>query len=243
VPRTRLGICAAACLALACFAARGNALAAQCTQTNTMHVAIAKQIADNYNQIASDGEDSLGSYFAKATFQMGDFAFSIQSHFSQYDSQHSSMATLTVVHTIAGPTVSVPWFVATDRTSEAHVARCTRVLGIYAGLGYLQAQSNYVYPYGYGPLRGLGAGLERFADTRRRFDEFASLYYYPAAVGAYGSGSVTFDIVSFDGGFRWQLGKSGAGLIVGLYQEMRTLRPGNRAGFMIRDGPYIGLDF
>ncbi len=235
--------CAAICLALACVAARGYAVADECAQTNTVHVVVAKQIAHIYNQIATDGEDSLGSYFAKATARTGTFAFSVQTHFSQYDSQHSGAGTLTVVHTIAGPTLSVPWFVATDQSSEAHVATCTHLLSIYAGVGYVQTQSNYGYPYGYGPLRGLGVGLERFANPQRRIDAFGALYYYPAAVGAYGSGRVTYAIVSFDGGFRWRLGRSGVGLIAGLYEEMRTLRPGKRAGFMIRDGPYVGFDF
>ncbi len=235
--------CAAACLALACVVTRGNASAAECVPTNAVHVAIAKQIGDTYNQIATDGDDAPGSYFAQANVRTGAFAFSVQSQYSQYDSQHAGAGTLTVVHTIAGPTVSVPWFVATDRTSEAHVAACTRRLGVYAGVGYLQTQSNYAYPYGYGPLRGLGAGLERFADPHRRLDGFGSLYYYPAAAGTYGSRRVTYAIVSFDGGFRWRLGRSGVGLIAGLYEEMRTLRPGSRAGFMIRDGPYLGFDF
>jgi hypothetical protein len=146
------------------------------------------------------------------------------------------------VHTIAGPTVSTPWFVAGDRTSEVHAAACTRVLRIYAGLGYVQTQSSYGYPFGYGPLRGVGVGLERFADPTRRLDAFGSLYYYPAAAGSYGAGSVSYAVVSFDGGLRWRIGGS-VGLVFGLNEEMRTLRPGSRVGFMIRDGPYLGVDF
>ncbi len=231
------------CAVLAFGAVRANAPAATCQQELGVHAILAKQIAHIYNQIASDGEDDLGSYFAKVTAQSGAFAISLQTHFSQYDSQHSGSDIFTVVHTIAGPVVSVPWFVASDRASEAHVAACTHVLRIYAGIGYLQTASNYGYPYGYGPLRGPGAGLERFADERLRLDAFGSLFYYPAAAGKYGPGSVSYAVVTFDGGLRWRVGRSQLGLIIGLYEEMRTLRPGERAGFMIRDGPYIGLDF
>jgi hypothetical protein len=228
---------------MACCLCSGDARASQCARANAVHALVAKQIAHVYNQIATDGEDSLGSYVAKASVQQGTFAVSVQTHFSQYDSQHSGSDTMTVVHTISGPTLAVPWFVATDRTSEAHVTACTGVLRVYAGAGYVQTTSSYGYPYGYGPLRGLGAGLERFADVQRRFDVFGSLFYYPTAAGAYGNGSVSYAILSFDGGFRWRLGASRAGFIVGLYEEMRTLRPGERAGFMIRDGPYVGIDF
>lgn len=230
------------CVVFACAVARGNAIAAPCAQERNVHGLLAKQIAHIYNQIATDGEDDLGSYFAKITAQSGAFAISLQTHFSEYDSQHSGGDTVTVVHTIAGPIASVPWFVASDRASEARVAACTHVLRIYAGVGYLQTESSYGYPYGYGPLRGPGAGLERFADERLRWDAFGSLYYYPAAAGPYGPGSVSYAVVTFDGGLRWRIGRSQLGLIIGLYEEMRTLRPGERAGFMIRDGPYIGLD-
>ncbi len=221
----------------------GDAHASRCTQAGAVQAMVAKAVAHVYNQIATDGEDDLGSYVSKISAQNGRFAISLQTWVSQYDSQHSGSDTLTVVHTIPGPTVDVPWFVASDRTTQARVGTCTGLLRLYAGVGYVQTSSNYGYPYGYGALRGLGAGLERFADPQQRFDAFGALYYYPAAAGAYGNGSVSYAILSFDGGLRWRLGSSRAGLIVGLYEEMRTLRPGERAGFMIRDGPYVGVDF
>lgn len=218
-----------------------DASATPCTAQHAVHAILAKQIAHIYNQIATDGEDSFSSYFARGEVQSGEFAGAIQTHDSEYDSQHAGAQTFTVVHTISGATVSVPWFVANDRTSEAHAAVCTRFARLYAGAAYVLASSSYSYPIGHGSLHGFGAGLERFADANRRFDVFGSLYYYPAVSGSYGPGSVSYALVSFDGALRWRLGSSGVGLIAGLYEEMRTLRPGARAGFMIRDGPYIGI--
>ena len=232
----------AAALAFVALVA-GRAVAEPCSSASGIHGSIAPQIAHVYNQIATDADVLPASYDATLDARNGEFSVALQTDYSRYDSQHAGASTATVVHTIAGPTVSVPWFVASDRTSTVHVGACTHLLRLYAGIGYVQTQSSYGYPYGYGPLRGAGAGLERFAEPARRFDAFGSLYYYPAAAGAYGSGSVSYALLSFHGGLRWRLGGSGLGLIVGLDEEMRTLRPGMRSGFMISDGPFVGLDF
>lgn len=144
------------------------------------------------------------------------------------------------MHTIAGPTVAVPWFVAVDQTSEARVERCIHVLRFYAGIAYLQVNTNYGHPIGYGPLHGFGAGIERYADPNKRFDVFAALYFYPAATGAYGSGTLSFEDTTFDGGFRWRPTTSKIALMAGLYQEIRAI-PGLRAAQTIRAAPYLGI--
>lgn len=230
-------------VALCILASPTAQAAAQCSTRSKLHGVIAKALGDTYNQIASDGDDTAASYFAKGDAEIGSVEISLQTHYSQYYSQHAGTGSLTLVHTIAGPTISVPWFVATDRSSEFHVGACTRLLRTYAGVGYFLANSNYSYPIGYGTLHGLGAGIERFANPEQRFDIFGSAFYYPAASGQYGPLSVTYGIISFDGEVRWRLGSSAFGLIFGLYEEMRTLHPSARAGLMIRDGPYVGLDF
>jgi hypothetical protein len=224
-----------------CIPAQGAAFAAECRPHHSASLLLAKPVGDVYNQLASDGDELPNSYFAKLTILGSAYAYTVQTHRSAYDTQHAGANTLTGVHTIAGPTISIPWFIATDETSEARAARCLGVLGLYAGVGIVQTSSNYGYPLGYAHLQGVGIGLERFADAGRRFDLFGALYYYPAASGAYGGTRLSFTVVTFDGGFRLRLGSSNTGVIVGLYQEMRSLHPGTRTGQMIRVAPYIGL--
>jgi hypothetical protein len=227
---------------LLCALAVGRLSAAPCALGRGVHGTLAAQVEHVYNQVATDADDRSGSYLAEIDAHSGAFSVTLQTNYSTYDSQHAGSNTMTTVHTIAGPTVSVPWFVAGDRASEVHAAACTRVLRIYAGIGYVQTQSSYGYPLGYGPLRGAGVGLDRFADPTRSLDAFGSLYYYPAAAGPYGPASVSYAVVSFNGGVRWRI-RGSVGLVFGLNEEMRTLRPGSRAGFMIRDGPYFGVNF
>ncbi|MDQ2869039.1 MAG: hypothetical protein M3R59_11635 [Verrucomicrobiota bacterium] len=224
-----------------CVLTQNAAYAAACQPQRTASLLLAKSIGDVYNQLASDGDELPTSYFAKATILQSTYAYTLQTHRSAYDTQHEGPNTLTGVHTIAGPTISIPWFVATDETSEARVARCVGILGIYAGVGFVRTSSNYDYPAGYAHLQGMGIGLERFADATHRFDLFGALYYYPAASGAYGGTRLHFTIVTFDGGLRLRLGSSSIGLIAGLYQEMRSLHSGARASQTIRVAPYIGL--
>ncbi len=208
-----------------------------------MQVALAKQVGDVYNQLASDGDALAASYFAKVTVLNAGYAYTVQTHRSEYDTQHTGADTQTIVHTIAGPTISVPWFAATDQTSEARAERCTGLLGIYAGLGFLQTNSNYGYPLGYGSLRGAGVGLERIPDASARFTVFGALYYYPVATGTYGPRTVTYGVTTFDGGIRWRPSAARWSVIAGLYQEQRTLHPGLRSGYMILVAPYFGLQF
>jgi len=205
-------------------------------------VTTAKSMGDVYNQLASDGDESFPSYVAKLTYGTGDFAFTWQSHHSKYESQHSGPNVDTVVHTIAGPTVDVPWFNPTDETDELRAERCVGFLRMYAGVGYLTTASNYDYPLGYQHIRGPGVGVERYADNTRRWDLFTALYYYPYARGGYGSRTLAFSTVTFDGGFRWRVASSG-GVLFGLYQEIRELHPGTRVAQTVRVAPYLGYQF
>ena len=204
-------------------------------------IAAAKSAGDYYNQLASDGDELPASYLAKATVLHDRFAFTLQSHHSAYDTQHKGANIYTIVHTIAGPDVRVPWFAAQDETVELRAARCIGFAGLYAGIGLVHTSANYDYPLGYKHLWGPGIGLERFADPSKPFDLFAALYYYPAATGQYGNSQLVFTIVTFDGGARWQIGRR-IGAFAGLYQEIRTFHPGTRRGETVRVAPYFGFD-
>lgn len=136
----------------------------------------------------------------------------------------------------------MPWFAAAEQTAEVRLARCTGFAGIYAGIGFVQTSANYGYPLGYANLRGAGIGLEHPSDANRRLDFFSALYWYPAAAGDYGGTRLYYTIVTFDGGVRWRLGDSNAGMIAGLYEEMRALHPAARTGLTIRAAPYIGFE-
>jgi hypothetical protein len=234
---TALGIVATSVVAMS-FAAN----ASSCDRKTPSSVTIAKSMGDVYNQLASDGDESFPSYVVKATYGTGDYAFTWQSHHSKYESQHAGQNVDTVVHTIAGPTVDVPWFNPTDETDELRVERCVRFLGMYVGVGYLTTAANYDYPLGYRNIRGSGVGVERYADDTRRWDLFTALYYYPYARGGYGLRTVAFSAVTFDGGFRWRATSSG-GVLFGLYQEIRELHPGTRVAQTIRVAPYVGYQF
>ena len=220
---------------------QGSAGAVPCAREERLTIAGAKSVGDVYNQLASDGDELAASYFAKATLVRGAYAYTIQTHHSAYDTQHEGANTNTGVHTIAGPTVAVPWFVATDETVEARAERCIGFLGVYAGFGVARTSTNYDYPLGYKHLFGFGIGLERYADPRKPFDAFGALYYYPAATGQYGGTQLAYTIVTFDGGVRARIG-SRTGAFLGLYQEMRSLHPGSRAGQTVRVAPYFGFD-
>ena len=91
-------------------------------------------------------------------------------------------------------------------------------------------------------MRCMGRNRPRtFCGYRARIRRFRGAYYYPAASGTYGGTRLYFTVVTFDGGARLRLGRSNVGFIAGLYQEMRSLHPGNRAAQMIRVAPYVGL--
>ncbi|MGR4065152.1 MAG: hypothetical protein ACLQPV_06860 [Vulcanimicrobiaceae bacterium] len=228
----------AALFAFAPLAAGARSTA--CVRSASYDLELAKQIGDVYNQVSSDGDELWPSYFAKGTYRNGQYAYTVQTHRSEYDTQHAGAATQTVVHTIAGPTVSVPWFVALDQTSELRVEGCIHVMQFYAGLGFLQTNTNYGYPIGYGPLRGAGFGIERYADPSRRFDVFTALFFYPNASSAYGPTVLAFQDTTFDGGVRWRPVRSHFALVAGLYQELRAV-PGIRVAQTIRASPYVGI--
>ena len=220
-----------------------SAVAAGCVPQNSASILAAKSIGDVYNQLASDGDERLASYFVKADAINPAYAYTVQVHESAYDTQHGGPFTYTGVHTISGQTIFVSSFVATEQTAEARAARCIiPSLGIYAGIGLVRTAANVHYPLGYSHLLGAGIGLERFPIPGRRFDVFGALYWYPAAFGDYGGTNLFYTIATFDGGLRWRLGSSDAGFIVGLYQEMRSLHPGARVGQTVRVAPYIGFE-
>jgi hypothetical protein len=235
-----LGSAAVALLLM--FFAPAVARASSCTGKNPASAAFAKSFGDVYNQLASDGDEEFPSYYAKLTYAKGDYAITWQSHHSKYASQHAGADIDTVVHTIAGPTISVPWFNPTEETNELRLERCTGWQRIYAGLGYLATADNVSYPIGYSGLRGVGIGIERYADEDRRWDLFTALYYYPSAMGAYGSRTLTFSDVTFDGGWRLRAGND-TGVNFGLYQEIRELEPGpgTRVAQLVRVAPYVGF--
>lgn len=216
--------------------------AGRCVSQSSTSVLAAKSSGDIYNQLTLDGNELPASYFVKAEAIQPSYAYSVQVHESAYDTQHEGSFTHTVVHTIGGQTISVPWFVATERTAEARVAHCIGLAHLYAGIGFMQAFANYGYPLGYSDLRGVGIGLERFPIPSRRFDIFGSLYWYPVAVSAYGGTHLFYTNVTFDAGIRWLLGSSKVAFIAGLYQEKRFPHSGTRAGFLENTAPYIGLE-
>lgn len=224
------------------FALCSAAAEARCERRSAVSVLAAKSFGDVYNQLASDGDELPASYFVKAQVVRAEYAFSVQAHRSAYDTQHEGAATNTVVRTISGQTIAVPWFVAHDQTAEIRVARCMGLTGLYAGIGFVQTSANYSFPLGYSNLSGAGIGVERLSNPNHRLDFFSALYWYPAASGAYGNTRLYYTIVTFDGGVRWRLGASNTGLIAGLYQEMRALHPAARTGLTIRAAPYIGFE-
>lgn len=202
---------------------------------------VAKSFGDVYNQVASDGDESFPSYYAKLTYGDGQYAVTWQRHHSKYESQHTGASVDTVVHTIGGPTIAVPWFNPTEQVDELRAERCLGWQRLYAGVGYLTFTSNYGYPIGYGPLHGAGIGVERFPGGPRRWEFFTALYYYPDATGSYGGQRLSFSDVTFDGGWRWRVADR-TGVAIGLYQEIRELHPGTRTAQTVRVAPYIGID-
>jgi hypothetical protein len=237
--RYRIG---SAALALSLLLSPLAARASSCSGVDPTSAELSTSFGDVYNQLASDGNEEYPSYYAKLTYARGAYAITWQSHHSEYETQHEGSDTDTVIHTIAGPTISVPWFNATEDTSELRLERCTGWKRIYAGLGYLVTQDNVSFPLGYDGVHGPGVGIERFADENRRWDLFTALYYYPSAKGTYGSRMLTFSDVTFDGGLRLKAGRD-TGVKFGLYQEIRELEPGpgTRVAQTIRVAPYIGI--
>jgi hypothetical protein len=199
-------------------------------------------MGDVYNQLASDGDEEFPSYFAKLTYARGSYAITWSSHHSKYASQHEGAQTETVVHTIAGPTVDVPWFNPVEQSNETRLERCTGWERLYVGLGYLETDDSVGYPLGYSGLHGPGFGIERYADAAKRWDVFSDLYYYPAAQGAYGPRMLTFQVTTFDGGFRLRIGTR-TGMTFGLYQEIREIEPAipTRAAQTVRVAPFAGF--
>jgi hypothetical protein len=232
-------ICAAVAVLL--FADRAQASPLPCAKVNPTSATFTKQFGDVYNQVASDGDEEFPSFFAKAVYGTGDYAFTWQRHYSKYETQHAGAQVDTVVQTISGATIAIPWYNADEQTDEYRAERCLGWLRIYGGISYVQTKENISYPIGYSGLRGPGLGFERYADEDSRWDFFGALYGYPAAAGTYGPRKLSFWIVTFDGGARWKVaGNTGA--IFGLYQELRELHPGGtRVEQTVRVAPYVGL--
>ncbi len=230
----------AAGLAILCLAIPLNAVAKPCQPTNAANIQAALSIGDVYNALASDGDELPGAYFAKVTVKRGVYAYTIQTHHSEYNTTHEGAEVYTVVRTIDGRTVSLPWFAAQDETAEFRIERCLGFLGLYGGIGVARTSANYAYPLGYKHSLGLGAGVERFPGQGRDLDFFTALYYYPAATAAYGNEKLSLTIVTFDGGLRMRTSPQ-ISTFVGLYQEIRFVHPWRRAGQTIRAAPYIGF--
>ncbi len=228
-----------AAVAIVATSDAAQAHASPCGVPSPTSVIVAKSMGDVYNQLASDGDEAFPSYFAKVTYGKGKYALTWQSHHSKYQSQHAGPDVYTEVHTIAGPTLYVPWFNPTDESDELRAERCMGFFRMYAGIGYFATAANYGYPLGYSSIRGPGVGIERYTNPAQHWDFFTALYYYPYAQGWYGPQKLSFSAVTFDGGLRWRVAPSG-GVIFGLYQEIRELHPGTRVLQTIRVAPYVG---
>lgn len=211
-------------------------------------VQAAPLLGDVYNQFANDGEERSSSYYASIVYQRGAIRAEAAIHQSAYLTENAGSGSLTVFPTLDGGTATIPFFQASESTSEVHIGHCTGIRSLNVGVGYAQTSTNYGYPH----LRGLGVGLAHAGFLAHRIQLYGSLYFYPAMQGRYAVHAassqhagkmllLTFALVTFDGGITWQIGDSSVSLTAGLYQELRYEHPYARSTLLIRASPYVGF--
>ncbi len=225
---------------VALFAITANASACELPQQTVIRVAAL--LGDVYNQFANDGEELSSSYSAALAYQRSTLRAEAILHRSVYVTENLGSGSLTAFPTLDGGMAAVPFFQASESTSEIHITHCAGRRLLAVGIGYAQTSTNYGYPH----LRGLGVGVVRDGSPRR-IQIRGSLFLYPAIQGRYvvpASGRtllLTFGLVTFDGSIAWHIGSSPVSLEAGLYQELRYQHPYARPTLLIRASPFIGF--
>jgi hypothetical protein len=218
---------------------------ARCTNEFVQYSA---SLGDDYSNFANDGEDATGSYDATAALTCGAYAAKFETRVSHYVTENDGPGTQTLFCTLDGGFASVPYFTATESTSDLRLERSIGRAGISAGLAWVTTGTNYGCPH----LSGLGAGVEKLPSPSRGPRFYGSIFYYPSAAGSYRITQPTspnfgrtlhpsYNIVLADVGVVWNVRDRGPFLYFGYGDEVRMPNGGALCLELIRSSPYAGI--
>ena len=131
---------------------------------------------------------------------------------------------------------AVPAFSARDSNLDGHLGIKVADPRIYVGVGYLWRNNNYGYPR----LTSFGFGAEKLPDLNQDFSVYGSFYYYPNAKGAYNGLDLAYNLLNYNVGIDYVLGKSPVFLEAG-WTGMSATNKSNAPSGVSANGPFVGL--
>ena len=228
-------LAAAACGALPCAA---DPLASASLE-------MIRPLGDTYNERSSDGDQYPQSLGVRAAFNVRDYALTLQYWRSVYRTESAGPGALTRYARLEGGFGTVTPFIARDVSFEAHAERrVSRLVPVYAGLGFVNTWTNYHYP----SLSGVGLGLELRPGGAAGLRPFASAFYYPYASGTYVTETLprrtltpAFGIEKLELGALLRGRHTPLYGVLGYASEVRTGRGLSNLNRFIRSDPYLGF--
>ena len=219
-----------------------------------------------YNEFSDGSKDAQGtglgnnsgfngSYVIAGAYEFNPWALKVDFRQDAYDTTISTTNTncstqqCTQFNTIDGGVSAVNAFRAKQSTLDGRLEyQVGAYPGLYIGVGYLQATTNYGYP----TLHAIGAGLEKLPSFDQGWSWFGSAFYYPDANGSYiedNPASSNFDktlkqsynIIKYDIGVDADFSGSPFYIYGGYSGDRYTTKDSFEPVNQTHSGPYVGL--
>jgi hypothetical protein len=196
-----------------------------------------------------------GSYVIAGAYEFNPWALKVDFRQDAYDTTVSGTTSAcpsqqcTLFNTIDGGKAAIDAFRAKQSTLDGRIEyQVGAYQGMYIGLGFLQATTNYGYPV----LHAFGAGLEKLPAFTQNWSWFGSAFYYPNANGNYTEqdpASSNFDksyrqsynILKYDIGINGSFTGSPFYIYGGFSGDRYTTKDANEPINQTHAGPYVGL--
>jgi len=130
----------------------------------------------------------------------------------------------------------VPAFTARDTSLDARLGLKVADPRIYIGVGYLWRNNNYGYPR----EDTFGFGVEKLPDLNQSLSVYGSAYYYPNAKGSYGPYTLAYNVLIYNLGVDYVLGKSPLFIEAGWTGTGGTNRSNAPSNYS-ENGPFAGI--
>lgn len=195
-----------------------------------------------YNEF-SPGNTGTGSSFnvnGGLEFDLFNIPWMVEGTWSQYQYPHNC----------GGPTdpqcdvnvidnngsAFVPAFTAKQSDADVRLGIKVADPRIYIGVGYLWHTTTYGYP----GLTAFGFGAEKLPDLDQPLSVYGSVWYYPNAKGSLGNLDLAYNILNYDIGVDYVIGKSPVFIEAGWIGTSGTVRTNSPGAYSI-NGPFAGI--
>jgi hypothetical protein len=195
-----------------------------------------------YNEF-SPGNTGTGDSFnlnGGLEFDAFNIPWMVEGNWTQYQYPHNCsgpgdpQCNVTVIG--ANGNTAVPAFTAKQSDAEARIGIKVADPRIYIGVGYLWHTNTYGYP----GLTGFGFGAEKLRDLDQPLSVFGGVWYYPNAKGSLGSLELAYNILNYNIGADYVIGKSPVFIEAGWRGTSGTIRENSPSAYNI-NGPFAGI--